>query len=182
MATLYDVLVKWMAPFICFTAEEAWLARHPGDESTSVHLETFVDIPADWADADLAAKWDTLADVRRVVTGALEKARAEKTIGASLQATPTLYAPQSVLDAISGPDLADVCITSGLTVVATDSPPEGAYSLNDVPNVGVVVVLAEGEKCQRCWKVLPEVGSDSHQHSGVCGRCDDVLTRMEAAE
>lgn len=182
MATLYDVLVKWMAPFICFTAEEAWLARHPGDQNASVHLETFVEIPADWTDAELAAKWDALADVRRVVTGALEKARAEKAIGASLQATPTLYAPQSVLDAISGPDLADICITSGLTVVATDSPPEGAYGLNDVPNVGVVVILAEGEKCQRCWKVLPEVGSDNHQHSGVCGRCDDVLTRMEAAE
>jgi isoleucyl-tRNA synthetase len=181
MATLYDTLVKWMAPFICFTAEEAWLARHPTDEATSVHLETFPVIPADWADAALASKWETVTDVRRVVTGGLEKARAEKKIGASLQAAPTLYAPQAVLDIISGPDLADICITSSLTVVA-GTPPEGAYTLSDVAGVGVVVTLAEGEKCQRCWKVLPEVGKDSHSHSGVCDRCDDVLTRMEAAE
>ncbi|GAB3450961.1 isoleucine--tRNA ligase [Insolitispirillum peregrinum] len=173
MAALYDCLVKWMAPFICFTTEEAWLSRSPAADS--VHLELFPTIPADWTDDALARKWQTIADVRRVVTGALEKARAEKKIGASLQASPRLYAPQSVLEVIAGPDMADICITSGLALVAEDVP-EGAFTLSDVASVGVVVDLAEGEKCQRCWKILPDVGT--HTHEGVCGRCDDAVTRM----
>ncbi|MGZ8403777.1 MAG: isoleucine--tRNA ligase, partial [Rhodoplanes sp.] len=88
---LFDHLTAWLAPFLCFTAEEAWLSRHPGSEE-SVHLRLFPDVPAAWRDDALAAKWETLRQLRRVVTGALEIKRAEKTIGSSLQACPIVYA------------------------------------------------------------------------------------------
>ncbi len=168
--TLYDCLVKWLAPFICFTAEEAWLARHP--EETSVHLEQFPTIPADWRDDALAAKWAKVRDFRRVVTGALEIARAEKKIGASLQASPKVFAPADVVAVVKSLPMEDICITSGIDISA-GAPPAGAYTLPDVAGVGAVVELASGEKCLRCWKVLPDVGS--HKHPGVCERCDSAV-------
>ncbi|KJS38298.1 MAG: isoleucine--tRNA ligase [Rhodospirillaceae bacterium BRH_c57] len=175
--TLYDCLVKWMAPFLCFTAEEAWLARHPDDADASVHLEQFPTVPAIWADDALAEKWEKIRRLRRVITGALEVARAEKKIGASLQAAPVVVAPADLLEAASGRDMEDICITSGITLTAGEVP-DGAFTLPDVPGVGVVVEMADGTKCQRCWKVLPDVGS--HSHSGVCGRCSDAVDSIEA--
>ncbi len=171
--TLYDCLVKWLAPFICFTAEEAWLARHPGDD-VSVHLEQFPTIPANWQDDALAAKWAKVRDLRRVVTGALEIARANKKIGASLQAHPSVYAPADLLDLARGLDMADICITSDITFTEGNDLTD-AYTLPDVPGVGAVVNLAAGEKCLRCWKVLPDVGK--HTHPGVCERCDSAVTK-----
>jgi isoleucyl-tRNA synthetase len=171
---LLDTLCKWLAPFTCFTAEEAWLARHPSDNG-SVHLETFPDLPVAWSDDGLAAKWESVRTVRRVVTGALELERAAKRIGSSLQAKPALYVEGALAEAIKDLDMAELCITSGLLVV--DGPaPDGAFALDEVPGVGVLPTGAEGEKCQRCWKVLPEVGHQSHQ--GVCARCADAVDQL----
>jgi isoleucyl-tRNA synthetase len=175
--TLYDCLVKWLAPFTCFTAEEAWLARNPGVEG-SVHLEQFPVIPESWRNDALAEKWAKIRLVRRVVTGALEKERAAKHIGASLQAHPKVWAPADLLSAVSGHDMEDICITSAISIQG-GAPPEGAYALPEVPGVGVVVELASGEKCQRCWKVLEDVGR--HKHIGVCERCDDAVEIIAAA-
>ncbi|SDH70399.1 isoleucine--tRNA ligase [Roseospirillum parvum] len=167
---LYQCLTRWLAPFLCFTAEEAWLARHP--EAESIHLELFPDIPATWRDDRLGAKWRTVRDIRRVVTGALEVERAEKRIGASLQAAPLVYVTGAHMEALEGLDLAELAITSAVTVIE-GAVPEGAFTLDDVPGVGVVPALAEGTKCARCWKVLPDVGS--HHHPGVCGRCAEAI-------
>ena len=172
MDILLDALCKWLAPFTSFTAEEAWLARHPSADG-SVHLETFPAIPVEWKDEALAAKWATVRNVRKVVTGALEGERVAKRIGSSLQASPALYVEDAaVRDALTGLDLAEICITSGLMLVE-GAAPEGAFRLADVSGVGVAPRLAEGEKCQRCWKVLNEVGK--HKHAGVCGRCSDAV-------
>jgi len=176
--TLYDCLVKWMAPFICFTAEEAWLARHPEDGG-SVHLEQFPTIPESWRDPALAEKWAKIRDLRRVVTGALEVARAAKKIGASLQADPKVYAPAEMLAVVRDLPMDDICITSSITLIE-GAPPADAYALPDVPSVGVVVDIASGEKCLRCWKVLPDVGK--HKHPGVCERCTDAVDLVQAAE
>ena len=175
--TLYDCLVKWLAPFICFTAEEAWLARHPGDDA-SVHLEQFPTIPETWRDEVLAAKWDKVRDLRRVVTGALEVARAAKKIGASLQADPKVFAPADMLAVVRDLAMDDICITSAIDIIE-GAPPADAYTLPDVPAVGVVVELASGEKCLRCWKVLLDVGK--HKHPGVCERCDGAVNIIAAA-
>jgi isoleucyl-tRNA synthetase len=174
---LYDSLVKWLAPFLCFTTEEAWLARHP-DTDGSVHLEQFPNVPAHWRDDGLASKWAKVRDLRRVVTGALELERAAKKIGASLQAHPRVWATPEFLGAIKGLPMDDICITSAITF-QEGAPPAGAYALPDVAGVGVVIELAGGEKCLRCWKVLPDVGT--HRHPGVCERCDSAVEKVRAA-
>jgi isoleucyl-tRNA synthetase len=169
----FDSLVRWLAPVLCFTAEEAWLARHGEGPETSVHFETYVDLPASWRDDALGARWARLRDLRRVVTGALELERAQKRIGSSLQAAATLYANPDDVAALAGLDLGEICITSSATVSAA-SAPEGAFTLPDVPGVAVTVALAPGEKCQRCWRVLPEVGTIA-AHPDLCERCADAV-------
>jgi isoleucyl-tRNA synthetase len=152
--------------------EEVWLERLP-DEDASVHLVDFPATPADWLDPALAAKWDRIRQARRVVTGALEVERREKRIGASLEAAPVVHVSDPDLHAaLASVDFADLCITSDLTL--TDAPaPAAAFALDDVPGVAVVPVLAQGAKCARCWKVLPDVGT--HAHAQVCARCDAAL-------
>ena len=171
---LFDALTAWLAPILCFTTEEAWLARGKTSEAESVHLRAFPEIPSEWKNEALASRWDGVREVRRVVTGAIEVLRAEKKIGSSLQARPAVYINRNeLLTAIGDLDMADICITSQIELVNADAPEE-AYRLNDVDGVGVVVDTAEGEKCERCWKVLPDVGSHPHAEE-TCSRCADVI-------
>ncbi|HZH52813.1 MAG TPA: isoleucine--tRNA ligase [Microvirga sp.] len=154
----FRCVATWIAPILAFTAEEAWLARYPNAES--VHLETFPEVPAEWRDEALAARWAKVRRVRRVVTGALEIERAQKRIGASLEAAPVVHvADESLWEAVQGLDLAEICITSGIEVVRGEGPAE-AFRLDEVRGVAVVPRLAQGRKCARSWKVSPEVGSD----------------------
>jgi len=108
-----------------------------------------------------------------VVTAALEVKRADKTIGASLEAAPVVHIedPQ-MLAALKTVSFADMCITSDILLTADPAPNE-AFRLSEIPGIGVVFELAEGEKCDRCWKILPDVGS--HKHAATCARCDSVL-------
>ena len=178
MDTLFETLTAWLAPFACFTAEEAWLMRHP--DRASVHLRAFPEIPATWRDDPLAAKWEKIRALRRVVTGALELERAEKRIGSGLQAAPAVHAGREYLDAFKGVDLAEIAITSGARLIE-GAPPAGAFALPDVPGVGVVCGPAAGEKCERCWKVLPDVGRNAHL-PGVCSRCADAVAARSPSE
>jgi isoleucyl-tRNA synthetase len=173
----FDCLVRWLAPMLCFTAEEAWLSRYGNGPETSVHLERFPDVAA-WEDTRLAKKWTRIRVLRRVVTGAIELERAQKRLGSSLQAEIALYAPPEDAALLDGLDLAEIAITSAARVQA-GAPPAEAFTLPDVPGVGVVVALASGAKCQRCWRVLPEVGEDP-DHPDLCHRCADALAPSAA--
>ena len=179
MDEVFSCLSAWLAPILCFTAEEAWRARH-GEAADSVHLRLFPAVPAAWRDEALAEKWRRVRALRRVVTGALELARAEKRIGSSLQAHPVVHAAPEYREALAGLDLAEICITSAATL--SDAPaPAGAFALADVPGVGVVAGLADGQKCQRCWRVLPDVGTDP-DHPEICRRCAEVVSQPLAAD
>jgi isoleucyl-tRNA synthetase len=169
---LFHRLTKWLAPMLTFTMEEVWLERFPGDDS-SIHLEDFAETPAAWRDDELAQKWAIVRQVRRVVTGALEIERTNKVIGASLEAAPTVYVTPDVAKVLDTVNFDDLCITSGIHL-STDAAPADAFALDDVADVAVVFARADGEKCQRCWKILPDVGT--HAHEGVCGRCDSALS------
>jgi isoleucyl-tRNA synthetase len=159
IAAIFDRLVVWLAPILVFTSEEAWLARHPGGEG-SVHLEQFPETPADWRDDALAEKWAKLRRLRRVVTGALEIERAQKRVGASLEAAPVVHVEDPELLALArSVDFAELCITSGVELTGAPAPAD-AFRLEDVPGVAVVPRLAEGRKCARSWKISPLVGSD----------------------
>jgi isoleucyl-tRNA synthetase len=171
----FDCLVRWLAPMICFTAEEAWLARHGDSPGRSIHLEVFADVPADWRDDALGERWALLRDLRPVVTGALELERGAKRLGSSLQAAVELFVPERLVEQLRDIDLAELCITSAGTVRA-GAVPQGAFTLPDVPDVGARVLPARGNRCERCWKVLPEVGQVPG-HTDLCRRCAAVVDR-----
>jgi isoleucyl-tRNA synthetase len=176
---LFTCLSVWLAPVLCFTSEEAWQNRPWKEGEESIHLRLFPEIPAAWRDAALAQRWAGLRDLRRVVTGALEIERAEKRIGSSLQAHPTIYLTAELKQLCDGLDLAEISITSLATLIV-GAPPAGAFTLPDVPDVGVTVGLAEGEKCERCWRQVPDRGVDPH-HPLLCGRCADAVSAGTAA-
>ncbi|WP_170473742.1 isoleucine--tRNA ligase [Ruegeria arenilitoris] len=169
---LFHRLTTWLAPILVFTMEEVWLERFSGDES-SVHLVDFPDTPAEWRDKELEANMAKVRRVRRAVTSALEVQRQDKVIGSSLEAAPIVHVEDAETRALlSTFDVDDMCITSGLIVSGDPSPAE-AFRVPEIEGIGVVFEKADGEKCQRCWKILPDVGR--HSHSGVCGRCNDAL-------
>ncbi|MEM6439302.1 MAG: isoleucine--tRNA ligase [Pseudomonadota bacterium] len=172
---LFHRLTTWLAPILVFTMEEVWLERFPG-ETSSVHLQDFPETPGAWFSDEVHGRWAKAAAVRRVVTGALEVERREKRIGASLEAAPVVHIVDPEARAILDPEtFADICVVSAVTI--TDAPaPDGAFTLADVPGVAVVAALAQGAKCARSWKVLPDVGT--HEHPGVCARCDEALRAL----
>ena len=156
---LCDALIKWLAPILSFTAEEAWMLYKPND-GESVHLLPFPEIPHKWRDDNLAAKWDRVRAVRSVVTGALEVERANKKIGSSLEAEPEVYVSDAdLMSGLAGVDMAEVCITSAINISAKPAP-AGAFTQAQTAGVGVVVNLAEGTKCARSWRITKDVGSD----------------------
>jgi len=161
MARVFECLVTWLAPVLSFTCEEAWKYRPEGiyDNAKSIHLKTFPDIPDSWMDPELAKKWALISQARDVVLGALEPKRAAKEIGSSLEAAPIIYVSGEYADALKGQDMAEICITSQASIMDVDAP-DGCFTLNDVQGVAVEFALAKGDKCQRCWKILPEVGDD----------------------
>jgi isoleucyl-tRNA synthetase len=189
--TLHEIFTRmtaWLAPVLAFTAEEAWRARPWKDDGgkddggkdgpASVHLRTYPDTPAAWRDDALAAKWARLRDLRRVVTGALELARADKKIGASLQAHPVVHLSAEQRALLDGLDLSEIAITSDVTL-SDAAAPAGAFTLADVAGVAVEVRLAEGGKCERCWQVLPEVGAHK-DHATLCNRCAEAVGEAAA--
>ncbi len=158
MDMIFHCLTRWLAPILSFTTEEVWQSRF-GQSDDSIHLQQFIDIPDAWRDAELAAKWEHIRAIRRVVTGALEIERREKRIGSSLEAAPVLYvADAQSLAVMEGQNMADICITSQIDI-RHEAPPAEAFSLADVAGVGVVPHMAQGQKCLRSWKISPEVGS-----------------------
>jgi isoleucyl-tRNA synthetase len=174
---LFRCTVIWLAPMLCFTAEEAWLARDPA--ATSVHLELLPTVPSAWRDDRLAEKWCRLRTVRRVVTGALELERAAKRIGSSLEAAPILYvADPELFAAAVDVDLAELCITSAATLVEGEGP-ASAFRLDDVAGVAVEPRRAEGRKCARSWKISPSVGLDP-QYPDVTPRDAQALREWDA--
>ncbi len=166
---LFHRLTTWLAPVLVFTMEEVWLCRFPGDES-SIHLQDMPQTPSDWLNPALAQKWDAIRTTRRVVTGALEVQRSAKVIGSSLEAAPVVFNP--IPTGLDPDALAELCITSGLTF-SDKLPPDNAFTLPDTPGIAVLFRPAPGQKCERCWKVLPDVGS--HKHPGTCARCNAAL-------
>ncbi|MBU8543438.1 MULTISPECIES: isoleucine--tRNA ligase [Roseomonadaceae] len=158
---LHRCLTVWLAPVLVSTAEEAWLARFPND-ADSVHLQTWPIIPPEWKFGRLATKWNEIRQYRRLVTAEIEDLRRVGTIGSSLQAAVTIALkadePANVLTA---EQWAEVLIVSQVSFAAPGEL------------VGQVAV-APGQKCDRCWRVLPEVGL-SPAHPGLCRRCEAVV-------
>ncbi len=177
--TLFNCLTAWLAPVLCFTAEEAWLARHGEVKNGSVHLGAFPEIPASWRDDALGAKWEKIWAVRRVVTGALEVERREKRIGASLEAAPEIYFGNKALAAAAkGVDWAEIAITSD-AVIKSGKVPANAFTLDEVEGVAVVPKLAAGKKCARSWRITNDVGADP-AYPGLSARDAAAVREFDA--
>ncbi len=156
---LHRCLCTWLAPVLVFTAEEAWTSRF--GEETSVHLQDFVEVPARWRDDALAERWATIRARRSAATAALEAMRRDGKIGASLQASVALGLPEADEGLLAAAEWAEVLIVSEAKLTRAAEPT-------------VETGLAPGEKCARCWKILPEVGS-VHAHPTLCLRCTDAV-------
>jgi isoleucyl-tRNA synthetase len=154
---LHRCLCTWLAPVLCFTAEDAFTARF--GEDRSVHLEAFPELPDTWRNPALAEKWAAVRSLRGTVTAALEEARRSNAIGSSLQASVEIAAGAPLLDAT---DWADIAIVSAVSLLGAEG------------ETAVSVARAAGEKCARCWKVLEEVGSVA-AHPTLCLRCADAV-------
>jgi isoleucyl-tRNA synthetase len=167
---IFRRVVMWLAPILCFTMEEAWTLRYPDE---SVHLHTFPETPSSWHDAALVAKWDRVRAIRRVITGALEIARRDKVIGASLEAAPLVYltddGDREILQSVK---LAEIAITSAAHI-AKVAAPEDAFRLAEVEGVAVRFEHARGDKCARCWMILEEVGKNPNPD--LCNRCSEAV-------
>lgn len=158
MSWVFDVITRWLAPVLCFTAEEAYLERYKNTDRKSIHLEACVDIPAEWKNLSMQTQWHEIFEIRSQITAALELKRAEKVIGSSLQGKVILTLPCPLYHAYGDLDWSEITITSAVEVK------EGF-------DVSVEIITANGLKCERCWKIMPEV-FEAHP---ACGRCDNVI-------
>jgi len=150
-------MLRWMAPFLSFTAEEAWKVFAPG-RSPSIYTETYWQFPRP-EDTALLDKWSRILEVRAAVNKEIETLRAEGRVGSSLQATIEIVAPASLhaILASLGDDLKFVMITSAATLVAGDE-------------LAVRVHPSTATKCERCWHWRDDVGKDA-AHPTICARC-----------
>ncbi len=151
-------LLRWMAPFLSFTAEEAWKVA---GKSESIFMETYADLNA--PDAALLAKWRRIRELREAVNKDIEVLRADGQVGSSLQAhvSLTVGADDHALLASLGDDLKFVFITSAIDLVAGHA-------------IEIKATASNGTKCERCWHYRDDVGVDP-AHPALCGRCTSNL-------
>ena len=170
---ILDAMTRMFAPILAFTCDEIWLAmpHRTGDDERNVLLNEMVQPYTQYAlSPEEMARWDRIAAVRAAVNGALEQARADKTIGKSLEAEVDLTVPaeDAFLGQMEEGALADLLIVSQVRVETGDS-------------LSVTVRPASGTKCQRCWKVLTSVGTVAG-HEDLCPRCAAVVKSLPVVE
>ncbi|MEK0416977.1 MAG: isoleucyl-tRNA synthetase [Pseudomonadota bacterium] len=155
---LTHAMLRWMAPFLSFTAEEAWKVFDGGD---TIFTETYW--PFTTPDAALLERWRAIREVREAVNKSIEAVRTEGSVGSSLQAEVTVTAPPETLDLLSslGDDLRFVLITSAARLVPGEA-------------LSVQVTPSSHTKCERCWHWRDDVGHDP-AHPTLCGRCTSNL-------
>jgi isoleucyl-tRNA synthetase len=157
---LHRCLTTWLAPVLCFTAEEAWCSRF--GEQDSVHLQLFPALPPEWRDDALATRWETIRAIRRRITVPIEEARRANRLGSSLQASVTLPLKPDNEPLLSEEEWAEIAIVSEVRIESDPAEPLATIS------------PAPGNKCARCWRVLEEVGQQP-KHPALCERCADAV-------
>ena len=164
---IFNYLVRWFAPSLSFTSEEAWKSRN---NDSSIHLEDFLITPESYKNSEVNDIWKTLKQIRKVITGALEKKRADKIIGSSLEAHIDIFLEKSILEKVKNYQLDEISITSSFELHEITSNSEG-FSLEEVSDVKIEVSKTSGQKCQRCWKYKKQLIRDE-----ICGRCDNAIS------
>jgi isoleucyl-tRNA synthetase len=165
-----DGLTRLVAPILSVTADEIW-ARLPGAREVSVHLADFPTNVRTWRDPDLEARWTRLREIRGIVNGQLEIARAGKTIGSALEARVRLVVPAGELRDLLARHAADLPM---LFIVSSTEIAAGG------PELTVEIARAAGDKCPRCWRFVTDAVPDGDL-AGLCGRCTDAVGGTVAA-
>ncbi len=160
LGLILDILLKWFAPILAFTTEEIYQIVNQGQKS-SIHLQSFPDIPASWRNDKLFEKWEKIKIIRKVVNAAIEVKRSSKDIGSSLEADVEVYLQTDYLKIVEDLDLSENFITSKAVAKKLTNGSADHFKLDEVENINVLVKKAEGTKCPRCWKIFP----------GPCVRC-----------
>jgi len=176
---MIDALTKIMAPIVPFTADEIWQFIPSAEKRAErVHMTDFPAPVAEFQDNGLAAVWERILQVRSEVTKALEKARAEKTIGHSLDASVGLCAEKDLFELLNArfDDLRAIFIVSEVRLESAENAASD-YAATDLPGLSIRVRPAPGEKCQRCWVHDTSVGEDREQPE-ICSRCRNALAHI----
>jgi isoleucyl-tRNA synthetase len=159
--TITQAMLRWMAPFLSFTAEEAWSVL---GTSPSIFFETYTNLAA--PNAALVNKWRVIKEVRELANKEIESKRSAGLIGASLQAELTIACDGGTFDALASldEDLKFVFITSKVQLV------------RKAGDLHIDVKASEAVKCERCWHYSEDIGHDA-SHPTLCGRCSSNLYR-----
>lgn len=177
MYRILDGLVRLCAPILSFTADELWGFMPGAGEKDSVFWHDFAALPqATAADEELAARWDRLLAVRRVVLGEMEVARREKLIGLSLDAAVELTADGDLFALLEryADRLADILMVSQVKLTQKEVI-AGAETAAILPGLKVTVTPAAGAKCQRCWRFSTELSPAADRYPEICPRCREQL-------
>ena len=163
---IFNFLVRWFAPSLSFTCEEAWKAI---GNKESIHLEDFLSCNNVYENKTLSDKWNIIKNIRKVCTGAIEKVREDKIIRSSLEAHLDIYTDDQTLQTLKNIMFNEISITSSFNLHKINSNIQG-FKLEDIKNVVVQVSKANGHKCQRCWKYETELLKNE-----ICVRCDKAI-------
>ena len=169
---LFNYLIRWLAPSLVFTCEEAWKSK---GNTSSIHLEEFLKAEEKFKNEKISLKWEKIKEVRKVITGALEKKRAEKSIGSSLEAHVDVYLTEDFEPFLDKAYIAEISITSSANLIfsstsVNDQNNLSTFILEDINGVAVDVKKTEGSKCERCWKF-----NDKINENAICNRCSEVI-------
>ncbi len=178
---MYEILhnlVRMLTPVLAFTTEEIWqyMPHRADDDTESIQLNSWPQVNEKYVNTELSEKWEKIFELRSDVSKALEIARANKTIGHSLNAKVTLYADGENLEFIKSieNDLVTIFIVSAVDIKNLADAPATAQKGEEMPGVKVYVEQAPGDKCERCWMFSEFVGKDD-KHPTLCKRCADVV-------
>ena len=164
---LFHHLLRLLAPILCFTIEEAWQSRM--GSNTSIHNENFCSIDETWIRNDLDESWSFYKKLKRLINGAIEVERKNKTIGSSLEASVILFInDDKKINLVNNEMVEQVSIVSKIEIKKEDLP-QNCYTLDDDKSIGVVVSRVDGQKCERCWKYFSKLTDN------VCIRCKEVI-------
>ncbi len=171
MCHIAEALTRWLAPILCFTADEIW-GNLPGERPPSAMLSTWYALP-EIRDED-EIDWDTVIALRDEVSRELERLRKDNKIGSGLAAEVDIFAAPQLRAKLAklGDELRFVLITSEARVHALEDRPENALAVTGFPGGELHLALAPSghAKCQRCWHYRADVGTDS-AHPDICARC-----------
>ena len=173
LEAVFERLTIWLSPLIPFTTEEAWTTRYPDAGSNS--LRVFPETPADWRNDAEAARWETVQQVVSGVTNVLELRRRDKEIGSSLEADPVVVVNAALMEAFNGIDAAEVFRTSAATISAGTPTVTTIDGVDTPANFAPEYRKADGCKCNRCWRILPEVKPATQ----LCLRCEDAVAEWD---